>query len=231
MEPRHALTLHNSQPGSKLNADTLYSVLIKYNLFNAFADVVYSIRNGFNVGLPISVPYTRIARNHKSCLAQPAFISAYIEKEVSLGRMLGPFTEDQMHARLGDFFTSPLGLVPKAGEDGYRMIQDHSFPRDQSYSSVNSRIDHTEFPCEWGKLDDIIQMILSLPKTAQAATFDAKSAYRQVAVDPAQHTRSKTGGRVKRHDPRDVAGRDVASRSGSQFLETRLPQRMTIRDK
>ena len=103
------------------------------------------------------------------------------------GRYSRPFKPDELQSIIGPFRTSPLGLVPKPASDDLRLIQDLSFPRDGfPVPSVNSGIDASLSPTEWGTFDDTAAMILGLPDGCVAAAFDVVSAYRIMPVRPQQ---------------------------------------------
>jgi len=125
--------------------------------------------------------------NHTSSKIKPEFIDAYIEKERSMGRYLGPFSRTELEHLIGPFRTSPLGLVPKSTPGSFRMIQDMSFPRnDPDISSVNAGIDSDAFPTKWGTFDSVSELILSLPPGCVAAAFDISAAYRITPIHPSQ---------------------------------------------
>ena len=54
----------------------------------------------------------------------PEIVSAKLQKELSLGRMAGPFDSSPFD----DFAISPIGLVPKKTQGAFRMIHHLSYP-------------------------------------------------------------------------------------------------------
>lgn len=150
-----------------------------------FHDVPVGIRDGFRLGVAGPVSSTYIPENHKSATSNPLIIKRHIEIEVSAGRYTGPFHPERLEQLIGPFRTSPLGTVPKAGSDGFRIIQDLSFPRnDPLLSSVNSEIDPALFQCEWGTFADCVLRVVNAPPGTQAAIFDVDSAYRRIPISP-----------------------------------------------
>ena len=88
---------------------------------------------------------------------------------------------------IGPFRTSPLGLVPKPNVDTFQMIQDMSFPHGwPEVASVNNSIDPNNFPTEWGTFDATLSMILSLPPSCVASTFNILATYRLTPIHPDQ---------------------------------------------
>ncbi len=68
--------------------------------------------------------------------------------------------------------------MPKPGSAKLRMIQDLSFPHDDSTCpSVNSQVNSDDFPTEWGTFDSLSSLILDLPSGCKAAAFNISAAY------------------------------------------------------
>lgn len=121
--------------------------------------------------------------NHKSALDHPEVIDMYIEAEQKAGRYSRGFSPAELELLIGPFATAPLGVVPKPNSSKFRIIQDLSFPRNNSLQpSINSSIDSNHFPTSWGTFDETAALVLSLPPGCQAATFDIESAYRIVPL-------------------------------------------------
>ena len=80
------------------------------------------------------------------------FIQGYVDEQVALGHMTGPYAREEVERILGSpFRTSPLAVTEKPGSPGkWRLIQNCSF-QDAEGVSVNSMIDSDEFPTIWGK--------------------------------------------------------------------------------
>jgi hypothetical protein len=178
-DPRYVVT--------PLQPDALSSLLKALNIFKKWEWVIRGIEHGFDVGIKTPVSKTIILPNHSSTNKDPSFIDDYIYSEEQAGRYSQPYCPAQLEAIIGPFRTSPLGLVPKPGSDKPRLIQDLSFPRnDPDLPSVNSGIDASQFPTEWGTFDETAAMIAHLPPGCMAATFDISAAYRTTPVRPDQ---------------------------------------------
>ena len=89
--------------------------------------------------------------------------------------MAGPF--DRPPA--SDFFTSPIGAVPKKGTDEYRRIHDLSHPHG---ASLNDAI--VEHRLRYVNFDAAAKMATTLGRGALLAKLDVKTAFRCVAVHP-----------------------------------------------
>ena len=137
---------------------------------------------GLSEGFPIGFEASRcrlrsVARNHPSSLCNGAVVSSYIQKEVSLGRLVGPTSQDGIH-------TSPIGLIPKARQLGkWRMIVDLSYP---AGGSVNDGISRTLSSVRYASVDNAVEIIRSLGPRAVLTKFDLQDAYRIVPIHPAQ---------------------------------------------
>lgn len=103
--------------------------------------------------------------------------SVVVNKEVSLGRVAGPFDVPPMlNLRI-----SPIGLVPKATPGDFRLIHHLSYPEGES---VNDFIDQKVCSVQYAKFDDAVSMIQHLGNGALLAKADIKSAFRLLIVSP-----------------------------------------------
>lgn len=164
-----------------------YSALSEARLINDFLDVPLGLQYGFRTGISSTLAATFIPPNHKSALSQPGAVLQHINKELALGRYSGPFSAAQLFRIIGHFRTAPLGVVPKPNGTSFRVIQDLSFPRNNpTISSVNSEIDSSTFPCEWGTFAQCFLLVAMAPHGTQVAVFDVDSAYRNIPILPAE---------------------------------------------
>ena len=99
-----------------------------------------------------------------------------IDKEVSLGRILGPFLD----LPISNLRCNPIGLVPKK-QGGWRMITNLSYPPG---SSVNDFIDPEICSVNYSTFDDAIALIVSKGPGALLAKMDISSAFRLLPVSP-----------------------------------------------
>ena len=142
--------------------------------------VLSGIAHGFNIGCSPQVRLTAARKNKASAYEHPEIVDAYLQNEVSLGRVAGPFETPP----LPDLHISSFGVIPKSGQPGkWRLILDLSSPHG---FSVNDSIDPDQFSLQYIKFDDVVAMVAKLGRGALMAKFDVQSAYRNVAVLPSQ---------------------------------------------
>jgi len=146
------------------------------------------IIDGFTNGFPLhfqGAPDSYIAKNHLSAITHSDIVTKKIEKELELGRIIGPFDQPP----LPNFRSSPIGLVPKKSSnpdpssvDNWRFIHDLStFPK---VGSVNEGIPDEYGFVEYAKFDNLIDMLVKLGKGARMAKADLKSAFRTIPMQP-----------------------------------------------
>jgi len=146
------------------------------------------IITGFEEGFPLyfeGPPATYISKNHLSATQQSDVMQAKIDKEVQLGRILGPFDSPP----LPNFRSSAIGLVPKKSSnpdpksvDNWRFIHDLStYPR---VGSVNEGIPDEHAKVQYQTFDSLIDKLSKLGKGALMAKADLKSAFRTLPMSP-----------------------------------------------
>uniref|UniRef100_A0A1X7V3E6 Reverse transcriptase domain-containing protein n=1 Tax=Amphimedon queenslandica TaxID=400682 RepID=A0A1X7V3E6_AMPQE len=140
--------------------------------------ILTGLREGFIIGFAKGSRLEPVCYNMLSCLEHPDIVQAYIEKEVSLGRGLGPFSE----AGIPGLHTSPFGVIPKKAPGTWRLIVDLSSPHG---ASVNDGIYEDLSSLSYVTVDMIADKVCSLGPGALLAKLDVKSALRIVPVDPA----------------------------------------------
>ena len=116
----------------------------------------------------------RIAKNLASAFQHPQIIDKEIQKEVDLGRILGPYTSPPMPS----LQCSGVGVVAKKS-GGWRMIMHLSAPPDRS---INDGIDKQEFTLRYSTIDDAVKLIQKHGQGAKLAKIDVKSAFRTIPV-------------------------------------------------
>ena len=99
-----------------------------------------------------------------------------VQKEVQLGRYLGPFATPP----IANLHYSPLGLVPKKGNPGkLRMIMHLSHPRGES---INEFIPKEFTTVRYKSFDVTIKLCLKHGKACKVAKTDLDSAYRHLPM-------------------------------------------------
>jgi hypothetical protein len=161
------------------------AILGEAGLLDEFADVPLGLQFGFKIGNSSSLSTVFSPPNHKSALDNSAFISAQINKEIECGRYSEPLPPDEFLAIYGPYRMSPLGVVSNAVSGKQRLIQDHSFPRnDPSLSSINAKIDASLFRCDWGSFVDCFTAVLNAPPGTQVTVFDVDAAHQRMPTAP-----------------------------------------------
>lgn len=190
MELSRVLALRKLHPLTPYNHREWELQLCKYDLLNEYPDLSEGLRSGFNLHIPI-VLHTQSPPNSASLTIFRTAFDKILERELSTGRYIGPFSQDNLNALLGPFQSSPISIIPKAGKPGkFRVIQNFSFPANTSLAhpniSINSSVNSDDFPCTWGTFDTICTIIRSLPPGSQAATRDVAEAYRTIPLHHSQ---------------------------------------------
>lgn len=144
-------------------ADVFETTLRDCNLLDRYPLLPNNLRYGFPIG-DFDVPLQSFTpKNHPSGIAHMNFIQSYVDEQVSLGRMSGPYSKAQVENILGSpFVSSPLSVVDKAGAAGkYRLVQNCSF-RNAENVSVNDQIDSDNFPTRWGTAAEVAELVSPL---------------------------------------------------------------------
>ena len=145
--------------------------------------LVNMLAYGFPVGYASeAVPMPRTP-NHSSALRNPAAVNGFLEKEVRLGAMLGPFEAPPFE---GWARANPLMTRPKRESSELRVILDLSFPQG---SSVNTGIpggilDNHQFKLRLPTLADLAHKIVKYGRGCLLYKVDLSRAYRQLRSCP-----------------------------------------------
>ena len=163
--------------------------------------ILEGIASGFRIGFDYDGCRCQpAASNMLSATQQAGVVQTYLEKEVALGRVIGPVDPQAAPARTQ---LSPFGVIPKPSQPGkWRLIVDLSSPKGHS---VNDGIGPELCSMQYLQMDDVVQRIALLGRRAMMAKMDIESAYRMVPVHPGD--RPLLGMRWK----------------GEIFFDTRLP--------
>ena len=100
---------------------------------------------------------SRFFKNLPSAASQPNIVTENLSREVTLGRVAGPFPRPP----LPNFQVLPIGLVPKKYTTKFRTIFHLSFPK-SGETSINSSISKEDFSPQYITIDNVIQGILRL---------------------------------------------------------------------
>lgn len=143
------------------------------------AYLVNGFRYGFQIGcLSIPAQACRLVTNLRSAFTFPQVIDAKIKKELSLNRILGPYS---VLPDVPRFRISPLGVVEKKTPGEYRVIHHLSYPEG---TSVNDFIPHEFSTVRYATVQDAIAFIKKSPTIIFLGKVDIESAFRIIPVSP-----------------------------------------------
>ena len=142
--------------------------------------ILNGITKGFRIGFDYRHHQCKSASsNLHSALANARVVQEYLDKEISLGRIIGPVPP--AYVPVGTQL-SPFGVIPKSGQPGkWRLIVNLSSPEG---ASVNAGIDSELCSLHYLHLDQVVQEIRKLGRGAKMAKMDIESAYRMVPGHP-----------------------------------------------
>ena len=161
---------------SPINIHILNSLLIDYP--NKSSAKLLS--EGFSSGFRLEYNGIREARdspNLKSIKLNPSAAAAKMSKEISLGRIAGPFVSKP----IDKLIVSPIGLVPKSEPGKFRLIQHLSFPHG---SSINDGINPDYCKVKYSGFDTAIELVARIGPSALMAKADIESAFRLLPIHP-----------------------------------------------
>lgn len=173
----------------EMKIDIWRAALVNAGLEDEFADVIEGFTTGFDQGIPdhrIGDLSSYTPPNHSSAKLAEAEIRQSINLELKTGRMVGPFTKDQVSSVLPFFRTSPMGAVVN-GDGSLRAINDLLFPRnDPSTPSVNSFVDPQKFLTTWDDFKKVSPFFRASKDPLLLALFNWYKAYRQIPTRMSQ---------------------------------------------
>ena len=162
-----------------IKVEKLNPLLAKYDTVEADFLV-----KGFTEGFPLGSTQTStniiIPKNHASALRNSNIVLNKINKEISLGRYMGPFD----YPPLPNFVSSPLGLVPKKEQGKFRVIHDLSFPKSDS---VNMHILPESSSVSYQNIETVIKLVQKNKHNCLMAKADIEDAFRLIPIYPADH--------------------------------------------
>lgn len=138
------------------------------------------LESGFRSGFPIPCGMASsdvVPRNLSSVRLRPEVVSEKLRKEVSLGRMAGPFA----FVPVPGLVVSPLGLVPKRDPGQFRLIHHLSYPEG---CSVNDGIDPACCRVVYASVDTALKWVRRYGPGVLMAKTDIESAFRLLPVHP-----------------------------------------------
>ena len=139
------------------------------------------ITEGFQIGYSdrISQGLRSSKKNLEGAIQHSEVVGEYLDKEMTLSRVAGPFTK----AHLPGIQISRFGVIPKSHQkDKWRLIVDLSNPKSHN---VNDGIPKSLCGLSYISVEDAINKILELGPNTLMAKIHIKSAFRLLPVHPA----------------------------------------------
>ena len=119
----------------------------------------------------------RIHRNLNSAFQHPKLLQQHLDKEISAGRMLGPF----MKILLPSLICSPMGMVPKKDLTKMRMITHLSYPHG---NSINSYMDLQDTSTSYQSFDQALAIVEKYGHGAYMSKGDVELVFRIIPIAP-----------------------------------------------
>ncbi len=141
--------------------------------------IVTGFAEGFRMGF--QGPRNRVVEtdNLPSCLTYPGIVWEKIQKEVEAGTVAGPYSAPPFK----HYIQSPIGLVPKAGQQGkFRLIFHLSAPDPEH--SLNGQTPHHLCTVKYKELQDAVQLMQEIGPDARIGKSDMEHVFRQVPIHP-----------------------------------------------
>lgn len=183
--PIHHTKLNNQQSPQ---ANKLVVTPVKVNVLGQFLEgyddhLKTFLYEGFKQGFKIQYQGPRQQRFCKNLLSvqqHENIVAEKLQKEVSLGRIAGPFN----FLPFSNLHCSPIGIVPKKEINEFRLIHHLSYP---DGASINDFIPDELCSVSYTTVDDAITQIKKLGKSCLLAKTDIASAFRILPVHPDDH--------------------------------------------
>ena len=143
-------------------------------------NAVSVLLDGFTYGFRIGYLGPRVCRDSvclPSAAQRPHVVREKLSKELSLGRIAGPFAARPLPL----LQCSPIGLVPKHEPGAFRLIHHLSHP---SGRSINDFIPRDRCVVHYASFDTAVDLVMRAGVGAWLAKSDIKSAFRLLPVHP-----------------------------------------------
>ena len=139
--------------------------------------------DGFSFGFSIDHVGPRqnfSSKNLISAITNPTAVDAKLDKEIDLGRIVGPFDTRPFSV----FHISPLGLIPKKLPGEFPLIHHLSFPEGHA---INSHIPKFASSVHYANIDDAIRLVRRSGRGCALAKTDIKNAFRLIPISPSDY--------------------------------------------
>ena len=161
---------------SPIQAHVVENSLINYPDMKAKQEIIEGLKFGFKLHyegprVPVS------CKNSKSVIHDYGNVKKKLDKEISQGRIAGPFLSPPFPT----LRCSPLALIPKKVPGEFRLVLNLSYPPN---NSVNDFIDEQFCTVRYSSIDEAVRMVQDLKPGALLAKADIKSAFRLLKIWP-----------------------------------------------
>ncbi len=117
--------------------------------------------------------------NLRSAFTHSSFISQQIEKELSKGYIIGPYSKPPFD----NYRINPIGVAIRKFSGKKRRIDDLSWPHGESdFESINSMINKEAYSLSYVKVDDAIAVLNQLGRSCMLCKTDIVDAFKLVPV-------------------------------------------------
>ena len=139
--------------------------------------IINGINGGFHISYQEGSPRKSSTHNLLSAAEHPEVIENYIHEELGLGRLLGPLLKRDIPL----IHCSPFEVIPKKGDDVWRLIIDLSSPKNRS---INDGIREDLASIPYATINKVVKKVLDPGQGTYMAKTDIKSAFLIIPVHP-----------------------------------------------
>lgn len=141
------------------------------------------IRYGWPVGYTSTCLPAPVNKNHTSADRHAKHVQDYIDKEIELGGIIGPFLDPPFTPW---FHTAPLMTRPKSHSSSRRVILDLSYPEPHGVNAgiIKNCLEGHLTPYTLPSAEDLCTKLAIIGKSAYIWKLDLARAYHQFRADP-----------------------------------------------
>ena len=137
-------------------------------------EVIHGFRHGSK--LKYKGPRTGCIHNNLTSAHQfPKLLQQCLDKEITLGRVLGPFKQPP----LDNLVCSPVGMVPKKNSTKMRMITHLSYPNG---NSINHHIDPRDATTSYQSFDYAVKIVAKYDHGCYMSKGDVEAVFRILPI-------------------------------------------------
>ena len=144
--------------------DAFHAFLQDAHVLHRFPELSFKLRHGFALGKFTPITTTYIPDNLPGAYQYHSVIAEYIREELVVGHFSGPFSREELKAKIGPFCSSPLQVTVKKGIDGapdkFRICHHLSYRGSMGFS-INDEINAGDYPTEWGMAEQYAEIVCS----------------------------------------------------------------------